>query len=729
MEMEFCFKLRLSNSFLFLTMLMVSLCLVPVSILAAATQEQPVEETYQVYQLGEVLVTAEQEGNEGPTTISEVSGAEIEKYNASNLGEALKLLPGVNFHQGRVKQESYATVRGFEQDKVLILLDGMPIYQPYEGLVNLIDIPVQNIAKIKVIKGASSTLYGPNTMGGVINIITKKGSRTPEVSLSYQTSDYNTHHIEATHGQKVGDFSYFIGASHKESDGFKLAETFTLPDDILAGMAQAPSPVKHTPIPPDSGLRDNSDYERDAITFTGNWDVTPNNTLGLSLGYYHNEYGIPAAAIYRETKKAGGTAHWYPRYWRFDDGERYNINLADEYTVSKTLRIKCRFFYDAYQSALNAYDDNTYSSQFRTAGAPSFDSTYDDYNTGFNLYGFWDGIDKHHIRMGYSFKRDVHESEYTFYGSPTTAETLISQTYSAALEDSIDVSDRVRLTLGASYDTFEQKERNQSSGSAKGDDLNSFNPQIGIRYDVSDAFNVYASAARKIRFPTMKNLYANGVIGPQGDPHMEKEKTNSYEFGSQLWINDIVKFEGAIFYNDIKNLILFDNQIGRFEQYEKATIYGAEMSLFAQFTASLTGRLNYTYLVAQNDNAIVTIETTNLKNDLVYQPDEIPYRPKHKIDMDLTKSFNFGLKIHLNASLVLDQVYYDHADSADNRNFVSEKKCLDNFFLLNTKITYDLNPHFQVFGAVDNILNEDYQELYLSPGSGTRAWAGIKISL
>ena len=246
--MAFCFKLCLSNKFIVFIMLTVPLCLISVPNMATATQEQIVEERYQVYQLGEVLVTAEQEGKEGPTTISEVSGAQIEKYNASNLGEALKLLPGVNFHQGRSKQESYATVRGFEQDKVLILLDGMPIYQPYEGLVNLIDIPVQNIAKIKVIKGISSSLYGPNTMGGVINIITKKGGRDPEASISYQTSDYNTHHIQATHGQKIGDFSYFMGASHKESDGFKLAENFTLPAEILAGIAQAPSPIKHTPI-------------------------------------------------------------------------------------------------------------------------------------------------------------------------------------------------------------------------------------------------------------------------------------------------------------------------------------------------------------------------------------------------------------------------------------------------------------------------------------------------
>ncbi|SDU50832.1 TonB-dependent receptor [Desulfobacula phenolica] len=723
--MNFCFKSSMPNVFFFIIIIIFPAFLNPGLNPAMAEGEKK----YQTYELGEVIVTGERETKESPTTISEVSGAEIEKYNASNLGEALKLLPGVYLRQGRVKQESYATVRGFEQDKVLILLDGMPIYQPYEGLVNLTDIPAQNIAKIKVIKGVSSSLYGPNTMGGVINVITKKGGRDPEASLSCQVSDYNTRHIEATHGWKIGSLSYFMGASHKESDGFKLAENFTLPSDILAGMAQAPTPIPHTPIKTDSGLRDNSDYERDAITFTGTWDSTPNNTLGLSLEYYNNEYGIPAAAIYRETRSAGGTAHWYPRYWRFDDWERYTINVTEEYKVSKSIKLKGRFFYDDYQSVLNAYDDNTYTSQFRTAGAPSFDSKYDDYNTGFNLYGFWDGIENHHIRIGYSFKRDVHESEYTFYLSPSEYEKLISHTCSAALEDSMDISEKLTFTIGASYDTFEQKDRRQSFNSAKGDDINSFNPHAGISYDVSDSLNLYASAGKKIRFPTMKNLYANGVIGPQGNPDLKEEKTFSYEFGGQWRINHQVTFEGALFYNDIKNLILFDNQIGRFEQYENAKIYGAELSLLAKFTANLTGRLSYTFLVAENDDSTVIIETEHLKNDLIYKPDEIPYRPKHKIDMDLTKSFDFGVKLHLNGSWISDQTYYNHADSADNSKFVAEKNSLDGFFLLNTKITYDFNKHYQVFGAVENLLNEDYQELYLSPAPGISAWVGVKIAL
>lgn len=720
-------KLRCIKHFSVVAAYIIFLGLCPILTIAVQANDDEVND--HVYTLGEIIVTADQIVKESPTTISEVTAKDIEKFNASNMGDALKLLPGIYFRQGRAKQESYASIRGFEQDKVLILLDGMPIYQPYEGLVNLTDIPVQNIAKIKVIKGVSSSLYGPNSMGGVINIITRKGGRKPEATLSYEVGDYSTHHISITHGQKVGNLDYFMGISHKESDGFKLANDFTLTPEILASMAVAPSPIPHTLLKTDSGLRENTDYSRDAITFTASWDVTGKNTLGISMEYYNNEYGIAPGAIYRETRRAGGTAYWYPRYWRFNDWKRYTVNITDEYELTDTLKFKGRFFYDDYQSALNAYDDDTYSSQLRTAGAPSFDSEYDDYNIGGNFYVFWDRIQNHHVRMGYSFKKDVHTSEYAFASSAPEYEKLVSHTYSVALEDVVDITDSLSLTVGASYDTFEQIDREQASGTVKGDDIHSFNPQAGVSYIYSDALNFYASVGRKIRFPTMRNLYANGVIGPKGDPDMKEEKAIIYEFGSQWWVNENLNFEGSLFYNDVEDLILFDNQIGRFEQYADASLYGMELNLSAQFTANLTADFSYTYLIAENDGSTVVVESEYLPSDLIYKPDEIPYRPRHKFNFDLTQSFDCGLEISLNGSLVADQIFYDHADPADNTHFIAVKRSLEDFFLLNTKITYDFKDHYQIFGAVENILNEDYQELYLFPASGIRAWFGVKLTL
>jgi outer membrane receptor protein involved in Fe transport len=678
----------------------------------------------EIFELGEIVVTADRTIQESPTTISEVAADNIETRNSTNLGEALSLLPGIYFHQGRSKQGLYASIRGFEQDKTLILLDGMPIYEPYEGLVNLSDIPVQNIAKIKVVKGLASAIYGPNTMGGVINIITKKGSLDPSAALSYQVGGNDSSHLEASHGWTLGNFSYFIAFSHKASDGFNMADGFTLPSYILASMARAPSSIPHTPIASDHGQRDNSDYERNTVTFTGNLAINNKSSLGLSFEYYNNEYGVPPAAIYRETRSAGGTAHWYPRYWRYDDWERYTINMIGESYVSDSLRFKTRVFYDNYTNILNAYDDPTYTTMNRLTGAPSGKSKYDDYNTGLNLDGFWTGINANNIRLGFTLKKDVHREKW----QTDPGEKLSSLTYSAALEDEILLSNKIIMTLGASYGGFEKLDRIQASGTETGENIKTFNPQIGITYNPSSSTNLYVSIGKKTRFPTMRNLYADGAIGPQGNPDMREEKTYSFEFGGKQVLNPKLTFEEALFYNDIKGLILFDNEIGRFEQYKNARISGVEFSILSQITNNLSGRLSYTFLNAMNHDSTITIENDFLP-DLVYTPKEIPYRPKHKIDADITQSFPFGITINLNGSYVSQQFFYDKADSNNNRHFVAVKKSLDAFFLLNSKISYDFKKHYQVFMAFENLLNQNYQELYLSPAPGFMAWAGVKFTL
>ncbi len=692
--------------------------------MASNLYAQPAEDE-QVFTLGEIVVTGERLVKESPTTISVVTADDIAKQNAKDLGEALSLVPGAYFHHGRSKGEFYVSLRGFEQTNVLILLDGVPIYQPYEGLVNLQDIPVQNIARIKVIKGIASPLYGANAMGGVINIITKKGGTEPSLALSYQVSDFNTHHLDFSHGWTVGKLSYFIAASHKESDGFRMADDFGLPSDILGSMAIAPSSIPHEPIPHDDGKRLNSDYQRDAITLSSTLNSGNKNTLGVSFEYFNNEYGIPPVSIYRDTRRNGGTAFYYPRYWRFDAWERYVINVIDEYQVTDSLRLKFRGFYDDYTSELNAYDDSSYTTQNRDSGSPSFDSTYDDYNSGFNFYGFWQGVSNHDIRLGFSYKRDVHEETSSLSDFRTR---LVSSTYSSGIEDVITILDNLTLSLGASYDVFKQKERHQETGGDMGDDLQSFNPQIGISWDISSELNLFASAGRKIRFPTMRNLYADGTIGPLGDPDLEPERAYSYEVGSNWLVNENITLMSALFYNNIRGLINFDNQSGRFEQYPKASTYGFELNAMAQIGNNLTAQLGYTYTKAENNDSVITIENEFLP-DLVYVPDEIPYRPVHKFDIDLTRSFDFGMKVFINGSYIANQVFYDRADLTNNRIFVATRTELDDYFLLKMKVTYDFKKHYQIFIAADNLLNEEYQELYLSPAPGRTGWLGMKFML
>jgi len=135
----------------------------------------------EAFDLGEVVVTAEKEAVAKATTVNEITAEDIKARGCKTVADALELIPGVDVEMGG-KGEMHVYIRGFKQENVKVLIDGVPAYETYFRTLDLSQFPVESIAKIKVIKGASSVLYGANTMGGVINIITKKGSSRPTAS-------------------------------------------------------------------------------------------------------------------------------------------------------------------------------------------------------------------------------------------------------------------------------------------------------------------------------------------------------------------------------------------------------------------------------------------------------------------------------------------------------------------------------------------------------------------
>ena len=145
---------------------------------ASAFAEEPEglmgQEEYEVFDLGEIYVSAEKlPASKEVTVTTEITAEEIKATNSRTVAEALTYVPGVIVSTGR-KNEPGVQIRGLNQSRALVLIDGVPYYETNFGKLDLNQIPVDNIAKIEVTKGGSSVLYGPNAIAGVINIITKK---------------------------------------------------------------------------------------------------------------------------------------------------------------------------------------------------------------------------------------------------------------------------------------------------------------------------------------------------------------------------------------------------------------------------------------------------------------------------------------------------------------------------------------------------------------------------
>ena len=132
-----------------------------------------------VFTLGEIEVSGKDDGNKN-TTIDRVDAETIRDFNRNTVADAANLIPGVTASVTGARSEQTLYVRGFDIKHVPIFLDGIPIYVPYDGYPDLARFTTFDLSELVVSKGFTSVLYGPNTMGGAINMVSRRPERTFE---------------------------------------------------------------------------------------------------------------------------------------------------------------------------------------------------------------------------------------------------------------------------------------------------------------------------------------------------------------------------------------------------------------------------------------------------------------------------------------------------------------------------------------------------------------------
>jgi outer membrane cobalamin receptor len=145
---------------------------------ALAEEEDGKEAEDKVFELGEIVVTGKTPAAEGVTTVTERNQKDFQAWSDYSVANALQGIPGGQVTlapgglSGNGKQESLIRLRGFETTDVMIMIDGMPLTEPNMKRVDLSQIILDNVAKIKVIKGPSSMRRGQHRQPG--------GGRVPE---------------------------------------------------------------------------------------------------------------------------------------------------------------------------------------------------------------------------------------------------------------------------------------------------------------------------------------------------------------------------------------------------------------------------------------------------------------------------------------------------------------------------------------------------------------------
>ncbi|MDO9441892.1 MAG: TonB-dependent receptor [Beijerinckiaceae bacterium] len=176
--------------------------------------------------LPELVVTATRtplELQRAGSAITVIDAVDIAAYGSRSISDVLKSVPGLDITEsGGTGTLSNVSLRGSKPDQTLVLLDGVRIGDPSSigGEFDFGAFSVTDLERIEILRGPQSALYGSDAMGGVINIITRKGNRTPRASISTEAGSYGT---LATRGSVSGStdrawYSFSFNALH--SDGF-----------------------------------------------------------------------------------------------------------------------------------------------------------------------------------------------------------------------------------------------------------------------------------------------------------------------------------------------------------------------------------------------------------------------------------------------------------------------------------------------------------------------------
>lgn len=178
--------------------------------------------------LDEVVVTAtktDEKRKDIPNAVITLDEMDIQESSATSLGDLLGNELGIDWRTrgdyGGAAEEIH--IRGMGADGTQILINGVVVNSPSLGTADVGRIPLNNIARIEVVKGPGSLLYGTSAMGGIVNIITKRPTKDKtDLKLSAGYGSDETYEIAAEQGMFIGGgFGYYLTATRRDTDGFR----------------------------------------------------------------------------------------------------------------------------------------------------------------------------------------------------------------------------------------------------------------------------------------------------------------------------------------------------------------------------------------------------------------------------------------------------------------------------------------------------------------------------
>ncbi|MCU0403372.1 MAG: TonB-dependent receptor [Chitinophagaceae bacterium] len=559
-------------------------------LLSQSTMSQQKADSTNVSTLDEVVITANrfsQKQSQTGKVVSVINKEQLEKSAGRTLGQLLNEQAGITIPGAlnAIGSPQTLSVRGAGPGRTLVLIDGIPAFDP--SLINsefdLNLMSLNDIERIEIARGAQSTLYGSDAMGGVVNIITTKTDvqKPFNVKATASYGNLNTFRGNVQLFGKSGKLSYNAKYARLSTDGFSAAHD-------------------------EQG--------------TGNFDDDGYNgqNFGASVQYQVNEAFQLRSFVQRNLYKAdvdGGV---------FTDDKDFTIDNKNTMAGAgfgfkkKNISITGNYQYsDIGRFYLNDSADVSGFAKYVT-------DNYFGRNQFAELYGTIQVGNGWSLLLGTDYRFNSMNSQYyslSGFGPFETAFSDTSVSQVAVYGSVIYNHQRLNVELGSRINKHEQYGTNATY---------TFNPS----YQVSKNWRVFGSIASAFKAPSLYQLYSSF-----GNKDLQAETATTYEAGVQHSIKGLAN-RVVYFHRDIKNGIDFDNIQFTYFNFNRQTVNGIEFESSFRTLKGFSLTANYTLLLGQE-----SMQSRISTKDTTYH--YLLRRPKHNLNItagyNLSEKVEFSL--------------------------------------------------------------------------------------
>ena len=495
----------------------------------------------------EIVVTAtrlETPIREVGSSITVITAEQIQEQHKTTVVEVLRDVPALDVVQsGGTGRTASVFIRGAKSEHTLVLMDGVEMNDPSSAGRNydFASMTVDNIERIEIVRGPQSTLYGSDAIGGVINIITKKGNGKPSGFVSAEGGSYNTFTEQAGISGSTALINYSLGVSRLDTDGISAATE-------------------------KDGNHEKDGYEN--TTFSTRLGITPaeNFDAELVLRYIDDKADIDNSG------GAGG-----------DDPN----NTADSKQLFLRTQARLTLFKNLWEQKIGlslSYHHRHYDNGIDSLHPSDSDnSTYDGQvlklDWQHNLY-----LDETNtLTLGVETEKEKAKSDYyseSAYGPYTsTFAEEAARTTGYYLQDQISLWDAWFTTLGVRLDDHS-------------------------RFGTKSTYRMASSYLIRQTSTKIKGSYGTGFKAPSlyqlysayGNQELDPEKSTGWDLGiEQPVLDKRVTLSITYFSNDFEDLIDFNSATSKYVNVAQAESNGIEAFVSAQPRDDLTLRAGYTY--------------------------------------------------------------------------------------------------------------------------------------